>query len=102
MTKTNFFLIIAFAICFSACKKAENCSGVGTLSLTNKSSGTQQKIIINGVGYGNLNPGESKDIDLSPGVYTWQLVGISGGTGCSAATLNVSECMKYSYNCTGK
>jgi hypothetical protein len=103
MKKTNLLLIIAFAmICFTTCKKSDDCTGFGTLSLTNKSTGTDQKIIINGVSYGVLSPGDSKDIKLTPGVYTWQLVGIAGGAGCSAATLNVSECVKYSYDCTGK
>jgi len=102
MKKTNLLLIIAFAICFTACKKSDDCTGLGTLSLTNKSTGTDQQIIINGVSYGVLKPGDVKDIKLSPGVYTWQLAGTSGGTGCSAAVLNVSECTKYSYDCTGK
>jgi hypothetical protein len=85
-----------------SCQKISDCAGTGTLTVENTSSNTAQKLMINGVSYGTIYPGDSKSVKLSPGVYTWQLVGVSGGTGCSAATLNVSECMTYSYTCDGK
>jgi len=39
---------------------------MGTLELTNKSIGTVQRIMIDGVNYGSLDPSESKDISLAP------------------------------------
>jgi len=76
---------------FTACKKSDDCTGLGTLSLTNKSTGTDQQIIINGVSYGVLKPGDVKDINYHP-ESTPAISRNSGGTGCSAAVLNVSEC----------
>jgi len=75
--------------------------GMGTLTLTNSSYNTVQRIMINGVSYGTLDPGAKKDIKLSPATYSWQLVGISGGTGCSAASLTVLAGYRYSYECRG-
>ncbi len=85
----------------SSCEPIEECDGHGTLSLTNKSHSTVQRIMINGVNYGTLDPGEHKDIELVPGVYSWQLVGISGGTGCSAATVTIVECETQGFSCSG-
>jgi hypothetical protein len=77
-------------------------SGKGTLELTNNSLLTVQTIMINGVSYGTLDPGKEKSIDLSPGVYTWQLVGLAGGTGCSAATVTITECDTQAFKCSAK
>ena len=77
-------------------------SGKGTLELTNNSLLTVQTIMINGVSYGTLDPGAEKSIDLSPGVYTWQLVGLAGGTGCSAATVTITECDTQAFKCSAK
>ncbi len=76
-----------------------DCDGKGTLSLKNKSHSTVQKIMINGVSYGTIDDGETKEIKLVPGIYTWQLVGISGGTGCSAAVVTIVECTTQSFSC---
>ena len=78
------------------------CNGKGTLQLTNKSLLTVQKIMINGVNYGSLDPGETESIELSPGVYAWQLVGISGGTGCSMAAVTITECDTQAFSCSAK
>jgi hypothetical protein len=78
------------------------CNGKGTLSLTNKSLLTVQKIMINGVNYGTLDPGETQEIELSPGMYMWQLVGLSGGTGCSAAAVTITECDTQGFSCSAK
>jgi hypothetical protein len=78
------------------------CNGKGTLRLTNDSHSTVQKVMINGVNYGTLDPDESKDFELSPGMYTWQLVGISGGTGCSAAVVTITECDTQGFSCGAK
>lgn len=77
-------------------------SGKGTLVLTNKSLSTVQRIMINGVNYGTLDPGEKKEIELSPGAYEFQQVGLSGGTGCSAAVVTISECDRQAFSCSAK
>ncbi|MEK6833707.1 MAG: hypothetical protein AABY32_06700 [Nanoarchaeota archaeon] len=75
------------------------CDGMGTLSLENASHNTVQRIMINGVNYGTIDDGETKKIKLTPGTYAWQLVGISGGTGCSAAVVTIVECKTSSFKC---
>jgi hypothetical protein len=82
-----------------SCEKI--CSGKGTLELTNSSHSTVQKIMINGVSYGTIDPGEVKSIELTPGVYMWQLQGLSGGTGCSAAAVTITECDTQGFKCGG-
>jgi len=76
--------------------------GQGTLSIENKSHNTVQKIMINGADYGTLDPGETKDIDLNPGVYEWQVIGIDGGTGCSPAIVTIAECETSAFSCSAK
>ena len=95
-------LVIATSITPS-CTKTDGCNGTkGTLTLTNSSLFTVQKIMINGVSYGTLDPGDEKSIDLSPGVYAWQLVGIAGGTGCSMAAVTIVACDTQGFKCSGK
>lgn len=106
MKKIKLFLIAAVLLTITAstsisCEKLL-CSGKGTLSVENSSHSTVQKLMVNGVNYGTLDPGETKKVDLTPGPYVWQLVGISGGTGCSIAEVNISECQTSSFKCGGK
>lgn len=93
-------LVAATGLIFSS-SCDEICDGMGTLKLTNKSVGTVQKIIIDGVNYGTIDPGESKEIDLAPGEHDFQQVGISGGTGCSQASVIIVECKTSSFSCSG-
>jgi hypothetical protein len=86
----------------SSCKKKEaTCSGSGTLKLTNSSHATVQRAMIDGVNYGSLDPGEAKEISLPAGQHDWQLVGISGGSGCSAAKVTIVECKTAGFECGG-
>jgi len=85
----------------SSCKKKSQCSSTGTLKLTNSSHATVQRAMVDGVNYGSIDPGNSKEIDLAPGQHDWQLVGISGGTGCSAAKVTIVECKTSSNECGG-
>lgn len=77
----------------------EKCSGLGSLKLTNESHSTVQRIMVDGVNYGTIDPGESEEIDLAAGEHEFQLVGISGGTGCSAAKVIVVECETSGFSC---
>jgi hypothetical protein len=79
-----------------------SCNGKGTLSLTNESDNTLQKLMIDGVNYGTLDPGETKQVDLAPGGHYWQLVGITGGGGCSQAYVIIVACETESFECRGK
>ncbi len=90
-------LFLLGSINWSSCEEA--CDGMGTLKLTNKSLSTVQKIMIDGVNYGTIDPDESKEIDLAPGEHEFQQVGISGGTGCSAATVIIVECKTSAFEC---
>jgi hypothetical protein len=72
---------------------------MGTLKLTNNSSNTVQRAMIDGVNHGSIDPGQSKEIKLAAGQHDWQLVGISGGTGCSAAKVTIVECQTTGFSC---
>ncbi len=72
----------------------------GTLNLTNKSLYTVQKVKINGVNYGTLDPGDSEDYTLSPGEYYVQQVGISGGSGCNSFSVVIQACDRQGFSCS--
>lgn len=94
-----FLLIAAIGLIYSS-SCDEICDGMGTLKLTNKSTSTVQQIMIDGINYGTIDPGESKEMDLAPGEHVFQQVGISGGTGCSSATVIIVECKTSAYSCS--
>lgn len=103
LKKSLILVMIAISIIFYSCEPIETCSGTsGTLKLTNDSHTTVQRIMINGVSYGTLDPGEFKEINLAPGKHDWQLVGISGGNGCSAASVIIVACETSGFSCGGK
>ncbi len=76
-----------------------DCDGMGTLQLTNKSLNTVQKVMIDGVNYGTLDPSEKKDFKLAPGQHVFQQVGISNGVGCSVAYVIIIECETSGFSC---
>ncbi|MFA5420134.1 MAG: hypothetical protein WC341_16900 [Bacteroidales bacterium] len=84
----------------SSCKKA--CDGRGTIEVTNKSLSTVQRIVIDGVNYGTIDPGEKFSHKMLPGKYTVIVEGISGGEGCGDAELTVAECETTGISCSGK
>lgn len=81
-----------------SCKS--DCGGKGYLKLTNESINTVQRIMIDGVNYGSLDPGESEIISLPAGEHEFQLVGISGGSGCSSAKVIIIECETQGFSCS--
>jgi len=102
MKRRLFFSMIlivlsASLIVLPSCKK--DCNGNGTLSLKNASLNTVQKIMVDGVNYGTLDPGEHKDISLAAGEHEFQFVGISGGNGCCPAKVIIVECKKTGFQC---
>jgi len=105
MKKFNLFVLFSFIIISFTSFSCDNMclnGGKGTLSVENRSLNTVQRLMINGVNYGSVDPGETLDVELNPGVYEWQLVGLSGGTGCSAAVVTINECETSSFSCSGK
>jgi hypothetical protein len=78
------------------------CDGMGTLSVKNTSIGTVQQLHVDGVNYGTVDPGKTKEVDLAPGEHSWQMIGLSGGVGCSSATVIIQECKTSSFSCHGK
>lgn len=97
--KTTLRLLLAATIIFSmpSCKKYSK----GRLSVSNTSVNTVQRIMIDGTNYGSLDPGNKKEFEFEPGKYTVQLVGISGGTGCSASIVTVVKGETHGVSCSG-
>jgi hypothetical protein len=95
-----FSLIITFSILTIMLSCQSDCDGKGYLKLTNNSLNTVQRIMIDGVNYGSLDPGESKSISLPAGEHEFQQVGISGGSGCSAAKVIIIECETQGFSCS--
>jgi len=91
--------LIAPFIWLSSCKKEDKCDGMGTLKLSNNSLNTVQRLMVDGVNHGTIDPGESKEISLAPGEHDFQFVGISGGTGCSTAKVIIVECKTSGFAC---
>ena len=56
--------------------------------------------MVDGVNHGTIDPGESKEISIAAGEHEFQQVGISGGTGCSAAKVIIVECETSGYSCS--
>lgn len=97
-------LSVLFFILGSICLVGVSCgklcpSSNGTLALKNSSLNTVQKIMIDGVNYGTLDPGEDDTYDLPAGEHEFAQVGISGGTGCSPAKVIIVECETQSFQC---
>ena len=90
-------ITMAFVTTFTGCMDIYT---MGTLELTNKSIGTVQRIMIDGVNYGSLDPSESKEISLAPGEHTFQQVGISGGSGCSEAKVIIVAGQTSGFSCS--
>lgn len=90
---------VALFLSSASCTKDPICNGMGTLKLTNNSQRTVQRIMVDGVNYGSLDPSESKEYSLAPGQHDFQQVGISGGTGCSAAKVTIVECKTSGFSC---
>lgn len=102
MSRKIFFAVSVFLVSLISCKEEDPCpSGLGTLKLRNTSINTVQRVLIDGVNYGILNPGEEGSYDLPPGNHEFQQLGISGGTGCSPATVIIQECKVSSFFCSG-
>ncbi|HEY5124469.1 MAG TPA: hypothetical protein VIK14_12110 [Ignavibacteria bacterium] len=95
-------LVIAASTNFSCDPPKDDCDGKGTLSIENKSLSTVQRLMIDGVNYGSVDPGDKKEAKLAPGTHSWQMAGISGGTGCSAATVIIVACQTSSFSCSAK
>jgi hypothetical protein len=114
MKKFMFIIGIALTFFLFSCEKditgddliggnnASGCNGKGYLSVTNRSVNTVQRLMVDGVNYGSLDPDRNMTVSLPAGYHSWQLVGISGGGGCSEAMVIITECETASYECRGK
>lgn len=80
-----------------SCK--EKCMGVGKIKFSNQSTNSVYRIIVDGVSYGNIEPGESKEVSLAARERTVQLVGIDGTAGCPAQLIIVEECDIMQVSC---
>lgn len=92
--------LVALTFTTSSCDTLKlDCDGMGTLQLTNKSLNTVQRIMIDGVNHGTIDPNEKKDFKLAPGQHVFQQVGLSGGSGCSIAYVIIVECETSGFSC---
>lgn len=99
LTLMGVISFLSLSVINTSCDKL-SCDGLGTLSVENKSLNTVQRLMINGVNYGSIDPGKTKEVELTPGTYAWQLVGLSGGSGCSPAVANIAKCETSSFSCS--
>lgn len=98
----NFVIVCLLFLAFTtgSCDLLKpECDGMGTLQLTNKSINTVQRVMIDGVNYGSIDPGEKKDFKLAPGQHVFQQTGLSGGSGCSIAYVIIVECETSGFSC---
>ncbi|MBI2968406.1 MAG: hypothetical protein HYY40_11435 [Bacteroidetes bacterium] len=91
-------LAVSLVSLFSSCLK-KTCNGYGTLQLCNESTNTTQRMMIDGTNYGTIDVGECESISLAAGEHDVQLVGITGGSGCSAAKVIIVECQTEARTC---
>lgn len=107
MNLKHFFLVITM-IAAVACEKDDDVApassgsacATGILRCTNTSNSTVQRILISGTNYGSLDPGETRSIELAPGSWTLQFIGLNGGSGCSASSFNIAACQTVSRACS--
>lgn len=101
-------LLVIPMIAAIACEKDDDVApassgsacATGILRCTNTSNSTVQRILISGTNYGSLDPGETLSIELAPGSWTLQFVGINGGSGCSLSSFNIAACQTVSRACS--
>lgn len=96
-------LFILLILPFTSCEEliletTPSCSG-SAIKVENRSHTTVQKIIINDINYGTIDPDEVREIQFSSGTYTVELRGVSGGTGCSEGTIILDDCETRGYSC---
>lgn len=96
---SRFFMVAILLGSLYSCKNLACVKTTGTLKLTNTSISTVQKMLIDGINYGSLDPGESKEIDLPVGTHSFSFEGISGGSGCSAGSVIIQACKTAAYSC---
>lgn len=73
--------------------------GIGRIKFFNHSTDTVYRIIVDDVSYGNLKPGESKEISLAARERTVQLIGIDGSEGCPPQQITLIECDILPFSC---
>jgi hypothetical protein len=104
--KKSIFILVALSsifLNFASCSPEEeddDCiEGYGILKIGNGSLNTVHKIMIDGINYGTLDPGDVGSYPLRPGKHEVQSVGIAGGAGCSPAQVIIVECGTESLVC---
>ena len=93
-----FFIGVVAFLSLSALSCRKMCT-YGTLKLTNASQYTVQKVLVDGIEYGTLDPGKYVEIELAPGEHYFQQVSVSGYGGCNVARVIIVECETAAYEC---
>ena len=105
MKKITLSFLALILLSMSSCVKQEDddndCpqAGYGWFKVTNGSLGTVQRMMIDGTNYGTMDPGDVMNIPLPAGQHDYIFEGISGGAGCSAATVTIVECQTEGRQC---
>jgi len=76
------------------------CSGDGFLIASNKSTNTLQRLMIDGVNFGSLDPGEETTVRIAEGTHDLEFQSIGGSGGCYASKLVIVECDTESRTCS--
>ncbi len=74
-------------------------SQTGYIHVRNTSLHTVQRLLIDNINYGSLDPGQERYVEKLPGNYLVQLIGLAGGSGCAAATVHVIPCSTDGFMC---
>jgi hypothetical protein len=99
-----FFLCLSFSMasCVAEDEAPVFCDEVhGYVIVKNTSANTVQQILIDGIEYAVLYPGDQEKITLAPGKYEIEANGISGGGGCYSGFLTIVKCEVHDYQCSG-
>lgn len=104
MKPLSLALLGLLIVSITSCTKPEDddCElpGYGFLKISNTSLNTIQRVQIDGTNYGTLDPGDTETYPLGVGTHTFQSIGISGGSGCSLASVIIVECATEARGCS--
>ncbi|MBM3285226.1 MAG: hypothetical protein FJY81_05080 [Candidatus Aminicenantes bacterium] len=106
MRKKNLLFLMATVVLLSlapACQLLEcERNNTGTFYIENQSqSGRAYKILIDGINYGIVGAGNTKEWDIAAGPHVVQILfADTGATACSTSVPTVIKCKKTGLSCT--
>ena len=77
-----------------------DCDSKGYIQVTNNTkSNKNYKVIIDGMNYGTLAPGQGENYKVNIGAHLVSIEFQEGGAACSAAYVDVQECQTRGLSC---